>query len=82
MDLMNFPHALLFLLFFIFICSSSCKNKNVTEDVQRYCDCLDQHQHNPDGRETCLDLMDEMKTKYAGDNRALMQILEETDGCL
>ena len=59
-----------------------CKNKHVSEDVKRYCACLAENQQNPDGRTKCLDLMDEIKAKYAGDNRALLQILKETDGCL
>lgn len=60
----------------------SCKNKDVTADVQRYCECLTQYQYNPDGRTACLDMMDEIKAKYAGDNRALLQILKDTDNCL
>jgi hypothetical protein len=60
----------------------SCKNKAVAKDVQRYCACLSENKSNPDGRESCLEMMDEIKAKYAGDNRALLQILEETDGCM
>ncbi len=69
-------------LFVVVFSASSCKNKEVSEDVRSYCDCLAQYQHNPEGRATCLDMMEDIKSKYAGDNRALMQILEETDGCL
>lgn len=59
-----------------------CKNRNVTEDVQKYCDCLDQNKSDALGREQCIELMIEIKAKYADDNRALLQILDETDNCL
>jgi hypothetical protein len=71
-----------FLFMFIFIVFLSCKNKEVTQDVQRYCACLTDNKTNPDGRETCFEMMDEIKAKYAGDNRALLQILDETENCL
>jgi hypothetical protein len=67
---------------FIFLVLFSCKNKEVTQDVQRYCACLTEHKSNPEGRESCLEMMDEIKAKYAGDNRALLQILDETEGCM
>jgi hypothetical protein len=59
----------------------SCKNRNVTEDVQKYCECLNQYKTDALNREQCIELMNEIKAKYADDNRALMQILEETDNC-
>jgi hypothetical protein len=71
-----------FLLLFVSLSLAGCKNKDVTHDVQRYCSCLTEHKTNPEGRESCLEMMDEIKAKYAGDNRALLQILEETDGCM
>jgi len=79
---MNFYQLPLYLLLLSPVYLFACKNKNVSEDVRLYCDCLAEFQHNPEGRETCLELMNEIKSKYAGDNRALMQVLEETDGCL
>lgn len=70
--------AFMFLGFSVF----SCKNKAVAEDVKGYCACLTEHKSNPEGRESCLEMMDEIKAKYAGDNRALLQILDETENCL
>jgi len=70
--------VLLFFVCFLF----SCKNKNVTKDVQRYCKCLEQYQHDELNRDYCIEMMQEIKAKYADDGRALMQILEETNQCL
>jgi len=79
---MHFSRISPFFSLILFSVLLSCKNKNVTEDVRRYCDCLSEFQHNPEGREKCLEMMGEIKIKYQGDNRALMQVLEETDNCL
>jgi len=79
---MYYSRLLLFFSLVLLPTLISCKNRNVSEDVRRYCDCLADYQANPEGRETCFEMMDEIKNKYKGDNRALMQILEETDGCL
>ena len=77
---MKFFHVSLFMLISTLI--FSCKNKDVTQDVERYCACLEEFQHDAVGRETCIEMMFEIKEKYAHDGRALMQILEETDKCL
>jgi hypothetical protein len=69
-------------LMFIGFSVVSCKNKAVAEDVKRYCACLTENKSNPEGRESCIEMMEEIKAKYAGDNRALLQILDETEGCL
>lgn len=80
---MNSIRIYTFIAFSLMIlCLSSCKNKEVTKDVQRYCACLTDNKTNPDGRDTCFEMMEEIKAKYAGDNRALLQILDETEGCM
>jgi hypothetical protein len=68
--------------FLVFIFLISCKNEHVTKDMSRYCDCLNNHKHDHLGREQCFEMMLEIKEKYSGDNRALLQILDETDHCL
>lgn len=67
---------------FCIMSMSGCKNKEVTADVQRFCSCLAENQTNDLGRIKCIELMEEIKKKYSGDNHALMQVLEETDKCL
>lgn len=59
----------------------SCENKQITIEVQDYCECIDLQRGKPYPDLDCLDMMDILKEKYKGDTRALMQILKETDGC-
>jgi hypothetical protein len=68
-------------LILLLLTISSCKNDEITEEVKKYCSCLEKNQNNPIGREDCLIIMEEIKEKYGNDDAAMMQVLEETDNC-
>lgn len=71
----------IFYLSALFTVVFACKNDAISEDVKKYCDCLEKNQSNPIDREDCLILMDEIKGKYGDDDASMLQVLEETDNC-
>jgi hypothetical protein len=77
----NFRYFGIFNIFILFMLLSSCKNKEITKEVQEYCECIELQRGNSDSRIDCLDMMEVLKEKYKGDSRALMQILDETEKC-
>ena len=65
----------------MFLLLSACKNKEITKEVQEYCECIELQRGKVDTRLDCIEMMEVLKAKYTGNSRALLQILDETENC-
>jgi hypothetical protein len=72
----NLLIAVVILLFF-----ASCSNKELKDEVQEYCSCLQKNIGDDLGRIECIDLMDSIQKKYKNKPRLLEKIREETMLC-
>lgn len=69
------------LILFTGLLISSCSTTTVKEDMDEYCDCIQKYKHDPEGRESCYELMENIIQKYEYDHEAMTQIVDEASKC-
>jgi len=60
---------------------SSCSSSTAKQDMEEYCKCIQKHKYDPEGRETCYELMEEIIEKYEYDHEAMTEIVDESSKC-
>lgn len=60
---------------------NSCTGNDAKQDMAEYCDCIQKHKNDPEGRESCYELMENIIQKYEYDHEAMTQIVDEASKC-
>lgn len=77
-------HSLVKLTLFLGLLSfllSSCKDEELNSLMEEYCNCLNDHEGDVIGRNTCITLMDSIQTKYKNQPRKLNKVIEKAGSC-
>lgn len=69
-----FPIGILFML-------ASCQNTTVEQDVQKYCDCVKNAQHDISKTQQCADIMNDIIVKYEYDPEASDKLQHLVNEC-
>jgi len=67
----------LFLTLFLF----SCEDPELDALMSDYCDCISESRYDEFKHMECVEKMDSIKAKYAGNPRKINKVLEKTDEC-
>ncbi len=59
----------------------SCSSNDAKQDMEEYCDCIRKYKHDPEGRESCYELMENIIQKYEYDPEGMTEIVDEASKC-
>lgn len=71
------------IIFFLLICTTllGCRNDELAQEVEEYCNCLSKNVLDPEGRFECIEMMEELLSKYEHQPRNKAKIVELAGEC-
>lgn len=73
--------GILLSLFASFMLFSSCEDTELNILMEEYCECINESRNDSDKSHDCIELMNDINSKYANQPNKLKKVLELTDTC-
>lgn len=70
------------IIIFLAVGSNSCKDSELDDAMDMYCNCINNHKGDDLGRYRCVEIMDSLQNEYATQPRRLNKIIEKAGDCL